>query len=72
MSLLLLVIGAAAAGYKVGRWWVVAAPLTLGLAVAGVVSAAGGSLHDTPLAFAVAAGATSACGGFFTRRLLRV
>ena len=73
MSLLLVVAGAAAVGYRFGRWWLAAVPLVLGLAVGAVVSAVGGSLHDTPLPFAVVAAMLAVAGGRFARgRLLRL
>lgn len=73
MSLLLLVAVAGVVGYKVGRWWVAALPVALGLAVAGVVSVGGGSLQDTPLPFVVGASVIAAFVGLVAgRRLFRI
>lgn len=71
MSLALLVAAAAAIGYKAARWWVVSVPVVLGIIAAGVVTATGVSLHDTPLPFAVCMSTIAVASGTFAQRRLR-
>lgn len=71
MSMVFLLVVAVAIGYQAGRWWVVAVPVVLGSAAAGLFLTSGVSLHDTPLLFAVGLASVGLVGGLFARRWRR-
>jgi hypothetical protein len=68
VSLVLVVIVAAAVAYLVGRWWAVGIAPAVGLAIGATIAAAGGSLHDTPLPFVTALATTASAAALVVRR----
>jgi hypothetical protein len=67
MTLGLLALAAGLLGYVVGKRWLIFTPLVVGGVAAAAVAALGGSLSDTPIAFAVALATVGAALGLLLR-----
>jgi hypothetical protein len=68
MSLLLLVVGAGAIAFLIGKVWATTIPVVIGVVVGTLVLAVGGSLDDTPLPFVTALATVAAGSAIFVRR----
>lgn len=55
MSLIVLVLVAAAVGNRVGQWWTTGIPLAVGVAWALLLSATGDGVADSPIPFVAGA-----------------
>ena len=66
--MLVLIIGAFA--FLIGRSWVVAVPVVLGIISGGIVLIVGGTLDDTPLPFVIALATIVAGSAIVGRRRL--
>jgi hypothetical protein len=68
VSLLLLVVGAGAMAFLVGKVWAMTIPVVMGVIVGAMVLTLGGSLDDTPLPFVTALATIAAGSAILVRR----
>jgi hypothetical protein len=63
MTLVVLVLLAAAFGHRIGRWWATAIAPAAGAACALVLNATGGDPADSPIAFVAVASTVAVAAG---------
>jgi hypothetical protein len=72
MTLFVLMLVGAAAGLRVGRWWMTGRPLALGAVWGLLLVATGDRLTDSPIAFVVGVSTVAVAAGVaFGRRPTR-